>query len=261
MTGAARDAALDRARSLIRPADLPADARTDEGFLDLLGNRDAPRPTAAQHAMNSRFVAAIYERAWRPVATAALGVGGLSGTRERARAADDLALGGEQRVLDVACGPGNFTRYFGSRLTGDGIAVGFDISRPMLGQAARRNRSGHAAYVRGDARRLPFEDGTFDAVCCYAALYLVPEPLTVVDELIRVLAPGGRIAVMTSVDRGCEPVASVLSTVAGTLGVRMFDRDTLPAIFAAAGLTEVRQQFHGLAQFLSATRPPLDGPS
>ncbi|MBP1159456.1 ubiquinone/menaquinone biosynthesis C-methylase UbiE [Rhodococcus sp. PvR099] len=48
---------------------------------------------------------------------------------------------------------------------------------------------------------MPFDDGTFDAVCCYAALYLVPEPMTVVDEMIRVLSPGGRIAVMTGYGR------------------------------------------------------------
>lgn len=255
MTECARDPALDRALALVRPAGLAADARTDEGFLDLIGDREAPRPTAAQHAMNNGFVAAIYENLWRPVGAAAMGVGGLSGESERERAAADLALGGEQRVLDVACGPGNFTHFFGTQLTGDGIAVGLDISRPMLAQAVRRNRGERVAYVRGDARHLPFDDGTFDAVCCYAALYLVPEPLTIVNELIRVLAPGGRIAVMTSYGRGREPVRSALSLVAGTLGVRMFDRDTLPAIFHAAGLTGVRQQFHGLAQFLGAAKP------
>lgn len=255
MTESARDPALDRARALVRPADLAAGGRTDEGFLDLIGDREAPRPTAAQHAMNNRLVAAIYENLWRPVGAAAMGVGGLSGESERERAAADLALGGEQRVLDVACGPGNFTRFFGTQLTGDGIAIGFDISRPMLEQAVRRNRGERVAYVRGDARNLPFDDGTFDAVCCYAALYLVPEPLAIVNELIRVLAPGGRIALMTSYGRGREPVRSVLSLAAGTIGVRMFDRDTLPAIFHAAGLTDVRQQFHGLAQFLGAAKP------
>ncbi|WP_027499932.1 class I SAM-dependent methyltransferase [Rhodococcus sp. UNC363MFTsu5.1] len=247
--------ALERARALLRPDDLRASARADAGYLDLLRDEGSPRPTAAQHAMNNRLVAAVYERAWRPVWTAVMGANGLSAGGERAKAAADLGLGGEQRVLDVACGPGNFTRYFGERLAGEGVAVGFDISRPMLDQAVRTGRGPHAAYVRGDARRLPFDDGTFDAVCCYAALYLVPEPMTVVDEMIRVLAPGGRIAVMTSYGREHPLLRSALGLAAGTLGVRMYDRATLPEAFAAAGLIDVAQQIRGVTQFVNARRP------
>ncbi|MFC7450752.1 class I SAM-dependent methyltransferase [Rhodococcus daqingensis] len=255
MSPASDGGALERARALVRPDALRASERTDAGYLDLLPDTGPPRSTAAQHAMNNRLVAAVYERIWRPVWTAAMGANGLSAGDERAKAAADLRLGGEQRVLDVACGPGNFTRYFGERLTGEGIAVGFDLSRPMLDQAVRSGRGPRVAYLRGDARRLPFDDWTFDAVCCHAALYLVPEPMTVVDEMIRVLAPGGRIAVMTSYGREHPLLRSALGLVAGTLGVRMYDRATLPDAFAAAGLTEVAQQIRGVTQFVSARRP------
>ncbi len=45
---------------------------------------------------------------------------------------------------------------------------------------------------------LPFADATFDAVCCFGALYLMPEPFRVAREMVRVLRPGGRVAILTS---------------------------------------------------------------
>lgn len=254
-TPAGADEALARARELIQPDRLAVADPAARGYVDLIGRVAAPQPTASQRAMNSPVVAAVYERLWRPAGVAALNLYGLTARREREEAADRLRLRGPQRVLDVACGPGNFTAFFGSKLSGDGVAIGFDISRPMIHQAVRDNRNAHTAYVRGDARSLPFDDGTFDSVCCYAALYLVPEPFTVVDELVRVLAPGGRIAIMTSYGSEIAPVHTALSLGAKTIGARVFDRGTFPAIFGAAGLVEITQQTRGLAQYLSAHRP------
>ncbi|NMN98009.1 class I SAM-dependent methyltransferase [Antrihabitans stalactiti] len=243
------DNALDRARELLRAE--VRNAPADEGFIDTLGT-EASTPTVAQRAMNNSLVAKIYENLWRPAGVAALG---LWMADEHQKAAYDLRLGGPQRVLDVACGPGNFTRFLGSRLDGDGVAIGFDISRPMLTQAARDNRSSHAAYIRGDARRLPFDDGTFDAVCCFAALYLVPEPFTVVDELIRVVRPGGRVSIMTSCERGPAPVARAFGLISKSFGVRTFARNEFTSVLMRAGFVEIEQQVHGVAQFVSATKP------
>src|SRR5439155_2467856 len=115
--------------------------------------------------------------------------------------------------------------------------------------------SPQVGYVRGDARRLPFADGTFDAVCCYAALYLVPEPFTVLSELLRVLGPGGRLAVMSSY-RGDLETLRTAQTVAGwTTGLRMFDRDDITCVLRSAGLVDIQQRVTGLAQAVSARRP------
>ncbi|MFI6431974.1 hypothetical protein [Rhodococcus oryzae] len=73
--------------------------------------------------------------------------------------------------------------------------------------------------------------------------------------MIRVLSPGGRIAVMTSYGREHPLVRSALGLAAGTLGVRMYDRETLPDAFAAAGLIEVGQQIRGVTQFVNARKP------
>ncbi|MDV8076558.1 DUF4873 domain-containing protein [Rhodococcus sp. IEGM 1370] len=245
--------ALQRALALIEPAELRGTADTTDGYVELLGGTPAPSPTAASRAMNNPVVASIYEKLWRPAGVAMMGVGGISMSAERAKAAADLRLSGDMRVLDVASGPGNFTKYLSNHLSGEGVAVGFDISEQMIRRAVRDNRGPHAAYVRGDARTLPFADNTFDAVCCFAALYLIPQPLDVVEELVRVLRPGGRIAIMTSYGRSAAPVKSVLGAVSGRLGVRMFEKDQFTSIFSAGGMTEIEQEVRGLAQFVSAT--------
>src|SRR5437763_330556 len=80
-----------------------------------------------------------------------------------------------------------------------GLVVGLDASRSMLEQALNEGVPSNVAYVRGDATRLPFDDESFDAVCCFAALYFISDPLRALDEMARVLRPGGRVAIMTSV--------------------------------------------------------------
>lgn len=254
MAIAPSDAALDRALALIEPDDLRAAADTSKGYVELLGDTPAPTPTAASRAMNNKLVASIYEKLWRPAGIAMMGVGGLSMSAERTKAVTDLRLSGEMSVLDVASGPGNFTQYLSTHLSGDGLAIGFDISAPMIERAVRDNRGPHAAYVRGDAQALPFADGTFDAVCCYAALYLIPEPLAVTAELVRVLRPGGRIAIMTSYGRNLTPVRAALNVGSERIGVTMFDKDTFTGLFELAGMTEIEQDIRGLAQFVCATK-------
>ncbi|OOK78374.1 putative methyltransferase [Mycobacterium kansasii] len=75
------------------------------GFLDVLGeSTSSPVPTLAQRAMNSRFVATVYERLWRP--TSFYLASGITARAEQRRAAAALRLSTAHRLLDVACGRG-----------------------------------------------------------------------------------------------------------------------------------------------------------
>jgi SAM-dependent methyltransferase len=240
--------ALDATRALLsRPAAVA------DGYLDALGAKDASGARPAQRLMVSRALPAIYERLWRPVGArlllGALGPG-MSEERRMARALLELAPG--DRVLDVACGPGNFTRDFAAAVGDLGLVVGLDASRTMLAQALREGVPGNAAYVRGDAGALPFRDGSFDAVACLAALYLIEQPLRAVDEIVRVLAPGGRVALLASCARGPVPAGLVDAATRPLTGVRIFGRDDLTGALRAHGLVDVRRRVHGLGQFVSA---------
>jgi ubiquinone/menaquinone biosynthesis C-methylase UbiE len=245
---------VDRAIALLE--EVPSKPRIRRGYLDLLG--DAPRGSASlsQRLMRSRGLPLIYERFWRPIGVRLFtGAVGVNGALER-RATDELLrLSSDELVLDVACGPGNITRRLLASLNDDGFVVGVDASPTMLEQAVRDTHSPNAAYVRCDAQRLPFRDAAFDAVSCYAALYLMDDPFAAIDEMVRVLAPGGRIAVLTSCQRGPEVlrIAAGLFTAPG--GIRVFGRDEINDAFAAAGLTDIRQQVTGFAQFVGARKP------
>jgi SAM-dependent methyltransferase len=209
--------------------------------------------------MASRVLPLIYERVWRPlggrVLMGALGPG-MAG--ERRIALEMLGLGAGDAVLDVACGPGNFTKAFADAVGAGGVVVGLDASRTMLAQAVRERPDGNPAgpaYVRASATDLPFRDGSFDAVCCFAALYLIEDPLLAVAEIARVLAPGGRVALLSSVARGPLPAGVSDAVVRPLTGVRIFGRDDLTRALADAGLVDVRRRVSGLGQFVSARRP------
>lgn len=246
---------LNRLRALLDADRVPSTADTSEGYLDLLGPGEERHATLAQAAMHNKLVAAIYERWWRPAGSVLMGLHGPRMDAERGLARRTLEIAGQAKVLDVACGPGNFTRGFAEALSGDGIAIGLDVSPPMLRRAVVDNAHERAAYLRADARTLPFPDATFDAVCCFAALYLVSEPFTVIAELLRVLAPGGRIAVMTSRTIGPRPIRLGQHLAGRVTGVRMFGHDEITEVFERGGLVDVAQRVSGFAQFVSARRP------
>jgi SAM-dependent methyltransferase len=253
MTAAAR-AALARASELLdRP---PADPDVSRGYLDLLGPA-APESTGPGEAlMRTALLPAIYERWWRPVlGQVAKGITGPTMSHEHRMARELLELGPGALVLDVACGPGNFTRDFGGAVGAQGLAVGIDASTTMLARAVSDTAIANVAYVRGDAVELPFATGVFDAVCCFAALHMFSEPFRALDHMARVLKPGGRLALMTSARRGLEPIrsASAWAITAGS-GMRMFDREEVCDALRTRGFGDLSQRVNGLAQFVGARR-------
>jgi ubiquinone/menaquinone biosynthesis C-methylase UbiE len=169
-----------------------------------------------------------------------------------------MGLGPGDGVLDVACGPGNFTRDFARAVRAEGLAVGIDGSRPMLERAVRETRAtrlDNTAFVHGDATELPFRDASFDAVCCFAALNLFAAPFRALDEMRRVLSRGGRIALFTSARGHTAPVRLVETALAAPAGIRMFERDELVEALRERGFVDVRQRISGLTQFLGGRLP------
>src|SRR5213595_95253 len=138
-TGRTSPDAIRRARELLAP-EAAAKARAPEataaGYLDLLGG-ELESTGAVQDLMTTRFVPAIYERYWRPaLARAVKGLTGPGMAEEVRIARLLLGLGPGDVVLDVACGPGNFTREFAHAVGDHGLAVGIDASRTMLARGA-----------------------------------------------------------------------------------------------------------------------------
>jgi len=105
----------------------------------------------------------------------------------------------EARVLDVATGTGMVACELAARY---GCAVvGLDQSEQMLARARRKVAadpvlSQRVDLVLGEAERLPFEDGEFDALTFTYLLRYVDDPAATMRELARVVRPGGTIAAL-----------------------------------------------------------------
>jgi demethylmenaquinone methyltransferase/2-methoxy-6-polyprenyl-1,4-benzoquinol methylase len=97
-----------------------------------------------------------------------------------------------QRVLDVACGTGLVTAAVAAR---GAEVIGLDQSEHMLARARARGLP-RVTLVQGEAERLPFPDGEFDALTFTYLLRYVDDPLATMRELARVVKPGGRIGML-----------------------------------------------------------------
>jgi ubiquinone/menaquinone biosynthesis C-methylase UbiE len=253
-------AAVERATALLDEHHAAAGRMRSEGYLDLLGRAAPASPGAAQDVMLSGALPVVYERWWRPAwGRLAKGVRGPSMEDEHRIASELLAIHEGDAVLDVACGTGNFTRRFARAAGTGGLTVGIDLSETMLARAVADTRAAglaeQTAYVRGDAERLPFADATFDAVCCFAALNLMSDPMTSIESMARVLAPGGRIALFTSARMRSPWLRFTQEMAVLPAGMRLFGVDELTGALERLGFTEVRRLATGWTQFVGGVLP------
>jgi len=128
--------------------------------------------------------------------------------RERERLLDLVVLRGDEKVLDVGCGRGLLLNGAAHRLT-TGRAVGVDIwnQQDQSGNdpdVTRRNSmiegvAERVEIVDGDARNMPFADHEFEVIVSSLAIHNIPGPeerYRAISEMMRVLKPGGRFAVL-----------------------------------------------------------------
>jgi SAM-dependent methyltransferase len=256
VTESATSEALERASKLMPPeaAGRAAEGTGESGYLDLLGE-DPPSTGLTQDLMRTGVVPQIYERWWRPaLGRVAKGITG-PGMAEEVRIARLLmALSHGDSVLDLACGPGNFSREFARAVSESGLVVGVDASRTMLERAVddvERAEIRNLALIRASGEVLPFRDHSFDAVCCFAALHLFADPFAALTELTRVLEPGGRIAIMTSVRRQVTlpPLKPLMERASG---MRLFESDQIVNALRERGYDEMHQRLAGMVQFVGA---------
>jgi ubiquinone/menaquinone biosynthesis C-methylase UbiE len=95
-----------------------------------------------------------------------------------------------ERVLDVGVGTGHHAIALAGR---DACVVGLDSSPEMLRIAGTRVRDLSVELLRADANHLPFKNGSFDAVLAVTSLCFTADAYGVLQEVHRVLRPGGRL--------------------------------------------------------------------
>ena len=117
-------------------------------------------------------------------------------TRDRLR--EVLAPQPGERVLEVGPGTGYYSLDMADWLSPAGQLDIFDLQQEMLDHTVRRAGGRGLSNVvpaRGDARQLPYPDGTFDSAYLTAVLGEIPDQDAALRELARVLRPGGRLVV------------------------------------------------------------------
>jgi SAM-dependent methyltransferase len=151
--------ALRKALELL--ANPPTNPDVSKGYLDLLG---AQQVEDAAVAKNTSAIQAVF----------ASPVGSM--LYDNAQALSRRLLTALQQptdwlnsppggiALDVGCGPGSVTASLGRAAGPDGLALGVDISEPMLARAVRAEAGPQIGFLRADAQRLPLRDETVDAV-------------------------------------------------------------------------------------------------
>ena len=121
----------------------------------------------------------------------------LTTRNEEARLLVDLAAPqGTERALDLACGAGTFALAFAPHVQ---FVAGVDLTPAMLAGGRRSAADAGIAntvFVCGDAASLPFADASVDIAACAYSLHHIPDPGRVLQEMRRVAAHSGRIAVV-----------------------------------------------------------------
>jgi ubiquinone/menaquinone biosynthesis C-methylase UbiE len=141
----------------------------------------------------------------------------------------------DDRVLDVGCGTGFATEALLERT--DAI-YGLDQSTHQLEKAyAKFGKRGPVRFHRGDAERLPFADDAFDGVWSSGSIEYWPNPVDALEELRRVVEPGGPVLVVGP----DAPKTTLFGKLADAI-MLFYDEEEADRMFAEAGFEDVEHE-------------------
>lgn len=154
------------------------------------------------------------------------------------------ALRRGETVLDLGSGAG-FDAFLAARAVGDtGAVIGVDMTPAMISKARANAETGGYAHVDfrlGEIEHLPVEDASVDVILSNCVINLSPDKQAVFHEALRVLKPGGRLAisdVVASAELPAEMLAD-LALYAGCIGGAATVTD-VEAMLTRAGFTDIR---------------------
>ena len=161
----------------------------------------------------------------------------------------------DDTILDVACGGGIIVCAFAAHVR---HATGIDMTPAMLDQSRRlaaRKALTNTSWKQGDVTTLPFADASFSIVVTRFSFHHFLDPLTVMKEMVRVCAPGGRVVI---VDMYCseDPVKAArwnqLEKLRDPSHVRCLSLSELNALFPRVGLPLPETAFYDLRDTVKA---------
>jgi ubiquinone/menaquinone biosynthesis C-methylase UbiE len=145
-------------------------------------------------------------------------------------------------ILDVGCGGGRTIRKHADAAS-DGMVYGVDYAAGSVAASRAENRQafekGHVEIQHASVSQLPFPDAKFDLVSAVETIYYWPDPVKDLQEILRVLKPGGRAIVICETYKGGR-WSSFKSPAMKLLGARNFSMDEYKGLLTSAGYIEVQ---------------------
>ena len=166
--------------------------------------------------------------------------GGMAMTR---RAGEVAGLAPGKQLLDVSSGRGTQSIYYARQFGVD--VTGVDISEEMVetasANAARAGVAGRVRFRQADSQHLPFDSATFDAVVNECAVGIPDDSQAVLDEMLRVVRPGGSVVIHESIWR--TPLSSgEKHELAERYGTTPLEQAEWAEMLRRAGAREVRAE-------------------
>jgi SAM-dependent methyltransferase len=172
-------------------------------------------------------------------------------------------VGEIRRIVDFGCGRGADLEAMRAAV-GHEVALGVDLSYPLLAEAARDAREAGAtnvAFVKADLDHLPFAPGGFGWASCYGVLHRVREPARALASMAATLDDGGVFVLLTT-HRLTEGALAAGQRFVGAVGrVHLFDRRDVESMATAAGLVLDEWEAWGPVALVTAHRAVPDVPT
>jgi ubiquinone/menaquinone biosynthesis C-methylase UbiE len=165
-----------------------------------------------------------------------------------------------RKIVDVGCGPGDFTRQLARLSNQKASILGIDSNEKSIQAATTDTKkarlSQSVCYKLGDVYKIPLEDSYADLACCRTLLMHLTEPRKAVKEMVRVTKTGGSVVALEGGKMGAfhDPDDEEYSKLAERAyeawvnGIRKLEGkefkigEKLPGIFQKAGLSDIKAE-------------------
>ena len=171
---------------------------------------------------------------------------------ESARLFDEVGVRDGWRVVEIGCGPRGCLGLLSQRVGAAGRVVGVELSQEQVERAQRfvaDNRLTNVEVLHADARSTGLPEGAFDLATARLVLVNVPQPEQLVAEMVRLVRPGGVVALheADSTAQRCDPphpaqtrLLEVLNTYAELNGIDRSIGLRVPRMLRDSGLADIR---------------------
>ena len=160
------------------------------------------------------------------------------------RVVELLELNEGDYFLDIGCGTGWAVRLAAETVNYHGFFYGVDLSEKMI-EKANQNFEGkeNFHFIKADSRAIPLDGGKFDAIICTHSFHHYIDPQAVVNEIYRLLKPGGKVFVLDpTVDSVFGRVIDIIIRFVQPEHVKMYSTGEFMRFFEAAGLSYIRTE-------------------